>query len=410
MEVMSNSYDSLRPLGMPKMQYCSKCTYPIVAVNLRIGKNGLCSGCFVHEAKYLMDWNARELELKNILDGYKSIDRSNYDCIIAVGGGKDSHFQTWYVKEKLGLNPLLVTYYTHNYSQVAEDNLRNMSRRFNVDHYIFTPGYETVKKLNIAGFKSMGDMSWHFHCGAWTVPFKVAFKFKIPIVLYGEHGFMDLAGQYNFNDRPEFTVRHRLEHVLRGVDWEYFVDKEGLTKEDLLWAKYPSDEEISEIGIRGIFMGIYTHWDANEHGQLMIDKFGFKPSPEPYERTYRLMSNVDDIHENGIKDWLKFVKFGYGRATDHTSKDIRLNMMSRDNGIELVKKHDSAWPKKSYDFFINMTKFDEQEFLQTSDTFRDPRVWWISNGEWWKDNIWGVPSSYGKVFLSKEEQIKYKHI
>ena len=403
-----NNVNKNRPNNMPQMKYCRNCTYPIIAVNLRIGKDGLCSGCMVHENKYLLDWNKRELELENLLNNYKSKNKTNYDCIIAVGGGKDSHYQTWYVKEKLGLNPLLVTYYTHNYTEIAEENLRNMSRKFNVDHYIFTPGYNTIKKLNIAGFDYIGDMSWHFHCGAWTVPFQIAAKFKIPIVLYGEHGFTDLAGQYNFNDRPEFTIRHRLEHVLRGCDWDYFVNKEGLKEDELLWARYPSDDEISSVGIRGIFMGLYTYWDANEHGQFMIDKYGFKPSSEPYERTYRLMSNVDDIHENGIKDWLKFVKFGYGRATDHTSKDIRLKMMTREKGIELIKKHDSAWPKKSYEFFMKMTQYDEQKFLQKSDTYRDSRVWWINNGEWWKDNIWGEPSSYGKVHLTKEEQLKYQ--
>jgi hypothetical protein len=49
----------------------------------------------------------------------------------------------------------------------------------------------------------------------------------------------------------------------------------------------------------------------------------------------------------------------------------------------------------------------EQEFWEIADTFRDPRVWWIENGEWWKDNIWGTPSSYGKVYLNTNEHAKY---
>jgi N-acetyl sugar amidotransferase len=404
--ILSNSKQK-RPNSMPKMQYCTQCTYPIVAVNLRIGKSGLCSGCFVHQNKMVLNWLDREKEFEKLMNQYRNSKSENYDCIIAVGGGKDSHFQTWYVKEKLGLNPLLVTYYTHNYSPTADENLRNMGKRFNVDHYIFTPGYDTIKKMNIAGFKKTGDMSWHFHCGAWTIPFQMAVKFNIPIVLYGEHGFMDLAGQYNFNDRPEFTSRHRIEHVLRGYDWRDFLGEEGIKEGELNWAKYPEDKEIARVGVRGIFMGVYLYWDANEHGLLMKEEFGFKENPEPYERTYRKMSNVDDIHENGIKDWMKFVKFGYGRATDHTSKDIRLGVMSREKGVELVKEYDHAWPKKSYDFFINMTNFNENEFLHTADTFRDPRVWWISDGRWWKDTVWGDVKSFGEVYLSEDEQKKY---
>jgi N-acetyl sugar amidotransferase len=370
------------------MQYCKLCTYPIIAVNLAMGDDGICSGCIVNEEKMHIDWAAREKELHTLLQSQRKTDGSNYDCIIPVSGGKDSHFQVWYIKEKLGLNPLLVTYYTHNYTEIAEQNLQNISRAFGVDHYVFTPSLETIRKMNIAGLKKMGDMSWHFHCGVWTLPFQVAVRFNIPFVVYGEHGFMDLAGQYNFDDRPEFTVRDRKESYLRGYDWNDFVGDEGLTAADLQWAKFPSDADIIRTGIRGIFLGIYIYWDGNSHAKEM-EKYGFKASNEAFERTYRLGSNVDDIHENGVKDWLKFVKFGYGRCTDHTSKDIRLGLMTRDQGIKLVRQYDHVIPRRSLDYFLSMTGMPEEEFFRIADTFRDPRVWRIENGQWVKDNLWG---------------------
>jgi N-acetyl sugar amidotransferase len=323
-----------------------------------------------------------------------------------VSGGKDSHFQVWYVKEKLGLNPLLVTYYTHNYTETGEHNLRNISREFSVDHYIFTPSLEVVKKMNCATFKKTGDMSWHFHCGVWTLPFRVAVNFNIPLIIYGEHGFMDLAGQYSFDDRPEFTLRDRKESYLRGYDWQDFVGLDGLTKKDLVWARYPSDEEIARVGVRGVFMGVYVYWDGNVNAENM-GKRGFRPNPEPYERTYRTISNVDDIHENGIKDWLKFVKFGYGRCTDHTSKDIRLGIITRKQGIKLVSQYDHVFPTKSFEYFLTMTGMEKDDFFRIADTFRDPRVWWIQNGEWWKDTLWGVPEAYGEVYLPKSDWGKY---
>ena len=392
---------------MRKMKYCSRCTYPIVAVNLTMNEEGVCSGCIVNDEKQKLDWTSREQEFKDLVYSYQNKNASNYDCIIPVSGGKDSHFQVWYIKEVLGLNPLLVTYYTHNYTQTGEENLKNIGKVFGVDHYVFTPSYKTIQKMNIAGFKKTGDMSWHFHCGMNTTPFQVAVKFKIPLVIYGEHGFVDLAGQFTFADRPEFTARHRKEHALRGYDWSDFVGEEGLTEKDLLWAKYPTDEEISDVGVRGIFMGLYVYWDANKNFEKMSKEYGFKANPEKFERTYRTMSNVDDIHENGIKDYLKFVKFGYGRCTDHTSKDIRLGIMTRDQGIELVKQYDHVIPQKSLKYFLDMTGLDEEEFWRIADSFHDPRIWWIEDGKWWKDTLWGEPQSYGEVLLSKEEQAKY---
>ncbi len=389
------------------MQYCKRCTYPIIAVNLSMREDGVCSGCIVNEEKKQIDWAEREKEVQQLLLSYQKKDGGNYDCIVPVSGGKDSHFQVWYIKEKLKLNPLLVTYYTHNYTETGEKNLRNISRAFGVDHYIFTPGLETCRRMNRAGFKMLGDMSWHFHCGVWTVPFRVAVQFNIPLVVYGEHGFLDLAGQYDFADRPEFTARDRKESSLRGYDWFDFVGKEGLAEKDLLWAKFPTDEEIARVGVRGVFLGVYLYWDGNANAENM-KKYGFQASEEAFERTYRRTSNVDDIHENGIKDWLKFVKFGYGRCTDHTSKDIRLGTMTREEGIELVRKYDHVIPQKSLRYFLSMTGMGEEEFFHIADAFRDPRVWRIENGKWWKDNLWGEPSSYGEVLLPKNAWAKYQ--
>ena len=153
-------------------------------------------------------------------------------------------------------------------------------------------------------------------------------------------------------------------------------------------------------------MGNYLYWDANKHIEI-AKELGFRGNPVPFERTYRTMSNVDDIHENGIKDYMKFIKFGYGRATDHTSKDIRLGYMSRDEGVENVRKYDHVKPQESLDYFLNMTGMTEREFDITADKFRDPRVWKIKDGKWWKDNLWGEMSCYGDVFLPKAEWAQY---
>jgi len=365
----------------------------------------ICSGCIVSEEKMKINWKEREEKFKELLFSYKS--KNNYDCIVPVSGGKDSTFQANYIKN-LGLNPLLVTYYTHNYTKTGEENLRNIGDSLGLDHYVFYPNKKVIAKMNKIGFELTGDMSWHFHCGAYTLPFQIGIKFNIPLLIYGEHGFTDLAGQYSMNDFPEHTKKARSEDTLRGFDENDFIGKEGIAKKDLNWAIYPSDKEIEKVGLRGIFMGNYVYWDANANLKI-AKELGFKENPEPFERTYRRFSNVDDIHENGIKDYLKFIKFGYGRCTDHTSKDIRLGVMTRSDGIELVKKYDHVKPMKSLNYFLKTTNMSEEKFDETADTFRNNRVWWIENNKWYKDNIWGEPQSYGDVKLSKDDQKKYKN-
>lgn len=389
------------------VRYCVRCVSPSIATTpLTFDENGVCSACRVADQKKHVNWDERWEMLKELVEEYRV--GNNYDIVIPVSGGKDSYYQTHIVVEELGLKPLLVTYHGNNYLPEGEYNLIRMREVFDCDHIIFRPSVDILIKMNRIGFKLQGDNNWHAHCGIFTVPIQVAVRYKVPLMLWGEHGFMDLGGMYSYNDFVEFTAKFRKEHALRGYDWYDFTDqglerlgrsdlKEGLTEKDLLWAQYPSDEEIDKVGVRGIYLSNFVNWDANHHVKLVINRYGWRAAQQPFERTYRNFSNLDDMHENGIHDYLKFVKVGYGRATDHGSKDIRSGIMTREQGIEMVRKYDHVKPRRDLERWLKYVGMNEEEFDHICDTFRDQRVWRIENGQWVKDNIWGQPSSYGQV-------------
>lgn len=396
-----------------KTQYCTKCVYSsATATPLTFDENGVCSGCRVSEQKNKIDWKERWNFLKDIVNEYRS--KSNYDIIIPVSGGKDSYYQTHIAVKELGLKALLVTYHGNNYMQEGEYNLNRMREVFDCDHIIIKPSVNTLIKMNRIGFKLQGDMNWQNHCGIVTVPIQIAIKYNVPLMMWGEHGFMDLGGMYSYNDFVEFTAKFRLEHSLRGYDWYDFTDegleklgrpelKEGLTEKELKWAQYPSDEEIDKIGVRGIYLSNFVNWDANNHVKIVENLYGWKCAQSSFERTYRTMSNLDDMHENGIHDYLKFIKFGYGRGSDHSCKDIRAGIMTRDNAIEMVKKYDHIKPKKDLERWLKYVNMTEEEFDHICDTFRSSNVWRIEDNKWVKDNINGESSEYGNVHLSNEE-------
>lgn len=389
------------------MRYCTRCVYPSAsATPLTFDENGVCSGCRVAEQKRHIDWEDRFRHLKELVAEYRST--SNYDIVIPVSGGKDSYYQTHVAVKELGLKPLLVTYHGNNYLPEGEYNLLRMREVFDCDHVIVRPSVQTLIKMNRIGFRLQGDMNWHAHCGIFTTPIQVAVRYKVPLMMWGEHGFMDLGGMYSYDDLVEFTAKYRLEHALRGFDWDDFTDegldklgrpelKEGLREKDLLWAQYPSDNEIAEMGVRGIYLSNFVDWDANVHVKLITDKYGWRGAQQPFERTYRTMSNLDDMHENGIHDYLKFIKFGYGRGSDHACKDIRAGAMTREQGVEMVRKYDHVKPRRDLERWLSYVGMSEEEFDRTCDTFRDKRVWRIEKGLWVKDNIWGEPSAFGPV-------------
>ena len=388
------------------MKYCSKCVYPgVAATAVTFDKDGVCSGCRVNTQKTDIDWEERWNWLTELVSEYKN--DGYYDIVIPVSGGKDSYFQT-HIAKKLGLKPLLVTYHGNNYLAEGEYNLNRMRKVFDCDHIIFKPSEEVLIKMNRIGFKLQGDMNWQNHCGIFSLPINMAVKFNIPLMLWGEHGFMDLGGMYSYNDFVEFTAKFRLEHAQRGYDWYDFTDagleklgrgdlKEGLTEKDLFWAKYPTDDEIDSIGVRGIYLSNFVPWDGYENARISKEIYGWKEAEQPFERTYRTFSNLDDMHENGIHDYLKFVKLGYGRGTDHAMKDIREGRMTREQGIEMIKKYDHVKPYRDLNRWLEYVGMTEDEFDYICDSFRDPRVWRIENGKWVKDNIWGGSSEYGEV-------------
>jgi N-acetyl sugar amidotransferase len=376
------------------MRWCRRCVYPALsAAPMEFDAEGICMGCRMAEVKAAIpraEWDRRRELLREILERYRCRDGSRYDCIIAVSGGKDSYFQTHVITREFGLRPLLVTYNGNNYTDVGWRNVHRMKELFGVDHLFFSPGVDLLRRLNRLGFTIMGDMNWHAHVGITTIPVRFAAQLRVPLVIWGEHGYLDLCGQFSMDDFPEMSYRDRLEHFARGYEWNYMVGREGITAQEMISYQYPSDRELFDLDIRGLYLGNYVWWEANDHGPMVVQKYGFEVSSEPFDRTYRRMSNLDDMHENGVHDYLKYVKFGYGRCTDHVCKDIRAGLLTRAEGIERVRAMDHVKPR-DLQRWLRYVGMEEAEFDRIADTFRDPRVWRREGGRWVKDNLWDAP-------------------
>ncbi len=398
------------------MKYCKRCVYPIVAVNLEINEDGICSSCKTFELfnKISIDnWKIRELKFQKIINNIlkKNKNNSKYDCLIPVSGGKDSYYQTHLICKKYNLKPLLVTYDGNNYLPEGEKNRDQMRNVFDADHIIWKPSEKILKKLNILGFEKMGDMNWHAHCGIFTSPIIMAVNFNIPLIIWGEVSW-DISGMFEPDDYVEFSKRVRHEHDLRGFEWYDFINESSensIEEKDMIWAKYPSDEEILKLNLKGIYVGNFFKWDPNKNLRLIKEMYNFEEKKEPFQRTYRLMSNLDDRYENGVHDLLKFIKFGYGRASDHASKDVRDGYFSRDEAVKLVMKYDHVVSDDLY-YWLDYVGKDEDYFWRYADTFRSPKVWQIKNKQWCKLDIDGKERYYGDVRMSKENIENFENL
>lgn len=364
------------------MKYCNRCLYPENhALNIVLDEQGVCSGCRVHEEKYQIDWDHKEKELLSILEHYKGRTGASYDCVIPVVGSGDDFFVVDLVKNKFGLNPLLVTYNTHFSTKVGVRNLARLITELDCDHIMSTVGPDTIKEITRLTLDKMGDMYWHVLAGSQTFPVQVATKLEIPLVIWGVNGWLDQVGMFSHHDRVEMTKKVRKEHALRCFDAQSLIGlSDQVSHKDLQAFTYPSDEQLETSRVRGIYIGNYILWDSQKQIESMISKYGYETNKQ--ERTYNTYESIHCANNASVHDYIKYLKFGYGKVSDHVARDIRLKRISKSKGLQLINEYLSVKPK-ALSSFLEWLGMDEHEFMSKIDKFRDPNVWKKNiNGEW----------------------------
>tara|TARA_B100000427_G_C15483768_1_gene584326 strand:- start:225 stop:1376 length:1152 start_codon:yes stop_codon:yes gene_type:complete len=369
------------------LKYCKNCLFPETKPDLFFNKEGICSACIAsfHKNNQII-WKEKEKEFFEIIKEYKlPKDQTGYDCIVPVSGGKDSTYQAYFMKEICGFNPLCVCFETTNLTEIGRQNIDNISK-MGIDLIYFKKNYEVYKKMVIESFKRVGDEMWPNHIGIFTVPVIFAVKFKIPLIIWGENSQQEYGGPNMESINNNVLNRQWLEEFggLLGNRISDMVGVEGITEKDLTPYYYPSDYEIEKIGVKGLFLGSYFFWDARNQLEI-IKKLGFKVKKDgPVEGTYTNYENLDE-KMHGLHDYLKFVKYGFGRATDHACIDIRNKRLSRAEGIKLVNKYDGKYPIKAINDFIDYTGMTKKEIDQIIDSYTNPLLFEQEDGSFLKD-------------------------
>ncbi|MBN8674228.1 MAG: N-acetyl sugar amidotransferase [Chitinophagales bacterium] len=356
------------------MEFCSRCLYPKThPLYLYIDEEGVCSGCRVHEEKDTLDWKPRADKLGQIFEAYKNRSGNNYDCIIPVSGARDSYFIVHTVKNVYGMNPLLVTYNKQYNTAEGIRNLANLRIQFDCDIMTLTVNPETVKKITRATMRKMGSIYWHCLAGQTVYPVQVAVKFKIPLIIWGAHQGIDQVGMFSHLDEVEMMRKYRKEHDLMGYEAEDLVDDfDGVTEEDIVQFRYPDDKELERVGVRGIYLNNYIRWDTKAQHEKMIREFGYKT--EKQTRTFDTYNDVDCFNYSDVHDYIKFIKHGYSKVTDHASREIRLRRMTREQGMELVKQYSAITPQH-LSLFLDWLGITENSFHYIIDQHRNPALW-----------------------------------
>lgn len=333
---------------------------------IKFDEMGICQACRSSEQKIHIDWTKREKKLRKLFEWARKRSGDNYDCIVPVSGGKDSTFQMHVVTNVYGLKPLAVTFSHNWYSPVGKQNLDNLVEKFNVDHIMFTPNRALVNKLARKSLVMIGDSCWHCHAGVGAFPLQIAVRYNIPLIVWGE-SIAEVSGRATYEDKD--AIKFDADYFIRQSAKVYPVDMIGgnITAKDMFPFKFPSKEAFKKLGVIGIHLGDYIFWDHERQVEFIKKEYGWKE--DDVEGTYKKYKSVECIMP-GVHDYTKYLKRGFGRATDHASQDVRAGLLTREEAFKLIRKIDPKEPK-ILDYYLKITGYSKKEFY---DIMRKQRV------------------------------------
>jgi N-acetyl sugar amidotransferase len=374
--------EQLKPQPTSPLRTCKRCLYTTQhPLGLTLDEEGICSGCRVHEEKDKLDWANRWSHLESLVAPYRVDSGKTYDCIVPVTGANDSYYIVHLVKERLGLNPLLVTYNKYFNTPLGIHNLANLRITFNCDLLIQNVNPASVKAITRTTLREFGSIYWACLAGHTVFPVQTAVRYKIPLIIWGAHQGLEQVGMFSHEHEVEMTRRYRKDHDLMGYEADDLLSIFDTLSEDDIWQfRYPDDAHLQAVGVRGIYLGNYVRWDPKAQHEKMIVSHAYRTTA--FERTFDCYDHGDCYNYMGLHDQLKLYKHGYSKATDHASREIRHQRLMRSQGLALVQKHEMVAAPHTEKFceWLGVNRRSLQFML---DQHRNPAFWSQARpGEW----------------------------
>jgi len=392
----------------PQVTWCKRCVMsnqrPASAVEfkhtieskkttLNINEDGICDACRQAEIKDRIDWSSREEQLLRLLDKYRRNDGS-YDILVPGSGGKDSAYAAHILKYKYGMNPLTVTWPPILYTDYGYSNFKNWIDA-GFDNISFNRNGKVMKLLTKLSIENLLHPFQTFILGQKNLAPKIAAKFGIPLVFYGEneaeYGNPIADNAASLRDKSYYSYQNLDEIYLGGVSVRELKEKYDVKLSDILAFLPASADELEKSKIEVHYLGYYLKWVPQEVYYYAVENTGFKARPFRTQGTYSKYNSIDDKIDD-LHYYTTYIKFGIGRATYDASQEIRNNHITREEGVALVKRFDGEFPDRYFQEVMEYLEIDPDFFRgELVDKFRSPHLWTRNDrGEWQlRHTVWG---------------------
>ncbi len=361
------------------MKFCKKCVMPDTRPKITFNKDGVCIACQHNDHKKNIDWNARMEELKVLCDKYRRKTPTQYDCIIAVSGGKDSHYQVHVMKEIMNMNPLLISvedFFTM--TEAGIHNQKNISEAFGCNLLVFKPNRRAAKVISRYMFEKYGRPLWYVDRLIYTVPLYYSAILNIPLLVYGENVSYEYGG---IDDEETYSAREMVFNgVAPDVDLQELVNA-GVPMDELTYLEAPSKELLNKI--EPIYLSYFVEWNTVKNYEFAKTR-GFKDLTHEWERTNHI-ENFNQIDSFGylLNGWMKFPKYGHGYATDYAARWVRYGLLTREEAVKLVEERDHNLDPKIIEDFCGFTGMTIQEFYEALEKLYNKEIFEKNSfGQW----------------------------
>ncbi len=351
---------------------------------LFIDKNQISDSWKYSRRKKKINYKKREKELLNLLEKYRSNNR-HYDCIVPGSGGKDSCYATHILKYKYGMNPLTVTWPPILYTNYGKINFNNWLSKSHVDNISAKRDEETMKILTKLSIENLMHPFQTFMLGQKIFAAKMALKYKIPLVFFGEneaeHGNPIADNNSSLRDKSYFTQKNIDRLYLGGVKIKNLINFYKLKQKNLDIFLPPYQNEIDQQKIEVHYLGYYLKWVPQETFYYAVENCGFRPRPFRTQGTYSKYNSIDDKIDD-LHYYTTYIKFGIGRATYDVSQELRNDHLNIEEGKKLIKKYDGEFPNIYFDEIIDYLNISKKKFFVILDKFRSPHLWKKTREGW----------------------------
>lgn len=343
-----------------EIKWCSSCLVMSTRPRVAFDPAGRCNACVWTDSKKTVDWEARSAELERLLDKHRKSDGSP-DCVVPVSGGKDGTYVYHQLKEKWGMNPLVVTIQPALPLSIGRTNLDNFIDR-GANHLLLSPSSRAMKRLNKTGFVEMGFPYYGWLISISVSVINIAHRFDCGLVFYGEDGEVEYGGSTETERGPNFGLEY-LKRVYFESGHEMVLTSSGLDESELHFFRFLPEIESGATTLDLTHWSYFENWDPYRNYLLAKELYGLQEADSSNAGTFTNFAQNDQALY-ALHTYLMYLKFGFGRANQDASIEIRRGAMTRQQGVELVRLYDGQYPSELEELYLDYYDMTREEFRQ----------------------------------------------